>query len=110
MLALRPRSQRRLAVMAVTKKESEIASLSLPTPYMALMSLLSVAPSSATAKSNSMILLPDACRVNIQPARKACSISAESLLNFAGLAAQLTTTDSENIVTNLWMRSIIYLH
>ena len=51
------------------------------------MSLLSVALSSATAKSNSMIL-PDACRVNIQPARKACSISAESLLNLSGIHAQ----------------------
>ena len=64
-----------------------VASLSPPTPYTALMSLLSVALSSATAKSNSMIL-PDACRVNIQPARKACSISAESLLNLSGIHAQ----------------------
>ena len=64
--------QRRFAVMAVTKKRAmSVASLSPPTPYTALMSLLSVALSSATAKSNSMIL-PDACRVNIQPARKAC--------------------------------------
>ena len=31
---------------------------------------------------------PDACRVNIQPARKACSISAESLLNLSGIHAQ----------------------
>ena len=61
--------------------------LSPPTPYTALLSLLSVALSSVTAKSNFMIL-PDACCVNIQPARKACSISAESVLNFAGLAAQ----------------------
>ena len=88
MLALRPRSQRRFAVMAVTKKRAmSVASLSPPTPYTALMSLLSVALSSATAKSNSMIL-PDACRVNIQPARKACSISAESLLNLSGIHAQ----------------------
>ena len=64
-----------------------VASLSPPTPYTALMSLLSVALSSATAKSNSMIL-PDACRVNIQPARKACSINAESLLNLSGIHAQ----------------------
>ena len=63
------------------------ASLSPPIPYTALMSLLSVALSSATAKSNSMIL-PDACRVNIQPARKACSINAESLLNLSGIHAQ----------------------
>ena len=64
-----------------------VASLSPPTPYTALMSLLSVALSSATAKSNSMIL-PDACRVIIQPARKACSISAESLLKLSGIPAQ----------------------
>lgn len=64
-----------------------VTSLSPPTPYTALMSLLSVALASATAKSNSMIL-PDACRVNIQPARKACSISAESLLNLSGICAQ----------------------
>lgn len=30
MLALRPRSQRRFAVMAVTKKESDVGSITLP--------------------------------------------------------------------------------
>lgn len=34
------------------------------------------------------MILPDACRVNIQPARKACSINAESLLNLSGIHAQ----------------------
>ena len=34
------------------------------------------------------MILPDACRVNIQPVRKACSISAESLLNLCGIRAQ----------------------
>lgn len=69
------------------KRAMSVASLSPPTPYTALMSLLSVALSSVTAKSNSMIL-PDAGCVNIQPVRKACSISAESLLNLSGIRAQ----------------------
>lgn len=34
------------------------------------------------------MILPYACRVIIQPARKACSISAESLLNLSGILAQ----------------------
>ena len=65
-----------------------IASLSPPTPYTALMSLLSVALSSVTAKSSSMIP-SDPSRVNIQPARKHCSTCPEAVLNFHGIDAQL---------------------
>ena len=56
------------------KKESDVDSSTLP--------------ASVTAKSNFMILL-GLCCVNIQPARKACSISPESVLNFSGIDAQL---------------------
>ena len=69
------------------KRAMSVASLSPPTPYTALMSLLSVALSSVTAKSNSMIL-PDATGVNIHPTRNACSISTETLLNRSGIRAQ----------------------
>lgn len=51
------------------------------------MSLLNVALSSVAAISNSMIL-SDAQGINIQPARKTCPISAESLLNLSGIHAQ----------------------
>ena len=64
-----------------------VASLSPPTPYTALMSLLSVALSSVTVKS-SLMIPSRACRVNIQPARKPCSITAESLRNLGGIDAQ----------------------
>ena len=70
------------------KRAMSVASLSPPTPCTALMSLLSVALSSVTAKSNFMIP-SDSFGVNIQSARKPCSISPETMLNFSGIDAQL---------------------
>ena len=71
------------------KRAMSVASLSPPTPYTALVSLLSVALSSVTDKSRFMIQ-PRRCRVNIQLARKHCSIQAERPLNLSGIDAQLS--------------------
>lgn len=58
------------------------------TPYTALESLLSVALSSVTAKSNYTIPLGDAV-VNVQPCRRRCSVSATALFNLSDEGVQL---------------------
>ena len=62
-------------------------SLSRQIPYAALMSLLSVALSSVTAKSN-YIIRNDSMNVNIQRARFICSTTAISVLSLCGFRAQ----------------------
>ena len=68
------------------KRAMMTTSLSRQIPYAALMSLLSVALSSATAKSNYMIL-NDSININIQRARSFCSITAISVLDSRGFHA-----------------------
>ncbi len=72
-----------------------VALLSPHPPYTALMSLLSVALSSVTVKSNFMIP-SDMFGVNIQLARKRCSICAESVLNLAGFCCAFSAAYAAN--------------